>query len=189
VRQVFFPPFEEAGDKSILDVGGRAEHGTASARASIDLQTNAWSRVLFSGDGSSGEQPERRGASRSRLLLEPSETSYGGQTEPRSSNKGNAMIHHSRRWGYGPIPATGPETHASLAPSILRESGLLLNSASSFTLNPRMEDMDVTMESMEMRPRTLRRSVTAQDGVENVKVSSVCARDSGGGHADRAIYL
>lgn len=172
IRQVFFPPFEEAGDNSILDVTGQGHGSRASHRASTDLQTTPWSRVLFTDEGSGGQQLERQQSVNSGLLLEPSATSFLEHTRSKSNDSPSLATQHPRRWGYGPNHDVSHGTHSSLAPVILRESGLLLNSASSFTLNPaKIEDVDVTMESMEMRPRTLRRSVTSQDDVENVKVS------------------
>lgn len=170
IRQVFFPPFEEAGDKSILDVNRHVTRDTAGDKASVELQS-PWSRVLFSGDRSIDRHHERREATHSWLVLEPSEASVGRHTRTRSSDIANTPITlHSGRWEYAPAAHA---THAStLDPSILRESGVLLNSASTFTLNSmRLQDADITMESMEMRPQTLRRSVTSQNGTENVKVS------------------
>lgn len=172
IQQVFFPPFEEAGNESILVVNRQDRGERASHRASADLQTTPWSRVLFTDDGSGGQQLIRHQSFSSGLLLEPSATSFIDHTRSGSSDSTTLATPYPRRWAYGPNQHVPQGTCPTPAPIVLRESGLLLNSASSFTLNPvKIEDVNVTMESMEMRPRTLQRSVTSQDNVENVKVS------------------
>lgn len=157
IQQVFFPPFEEAGESPIMEVATHGDLQTVSGNDPLALPSRRESQIAT--------RFKPRPAER-RLQASPLE--HG-----RSSSDCTTTL-APFRWeqrGHAWVSESDSELH--LGSNILRESGLLLNSGSSFISHPtRLEQVDVTMESMEMRPRTLRRSVTTAEDAENVKVSS-----------------
>lgn len=156
IQQVFFPPFEEAGETSILQV------------ETCDGQTTSFERAPLA--------PSVRYDAQTVARFKPRPIEGHDTT---SLENGTARFRDSSaflppfRWDHRPKASiSGSDSGPHLGSSILRESGLLLNSASTFIWHPtEPEQADITMEVMEMRPRALRRSVTASEDAENVKVS------------------
>lgn len=163
IQQVFFPPFEEAGETSILQVETCDNQTLSFQRAalapSVRLNTQTLVRLKArptEGHDTTSLEHGRTRAQDSTTFLPPFRWDHRAHTSVSESDSG-LQVH----------------------PSILRESGLLLNSASSFISHPlKPEQADTTMEVMEMRPRVLRRSVTASEDAENVKVSGYIISDS-----------
>lgn len=157
IQQVFFPPFEEAGESSILEVATQDTQRMSSGGDPLTVRARYDTRTI------------------TRFKPRPTEhrldTSLEhGRNKPQDSTTSLPPF----RWEHrAQASLSDSDSGLHLGPSILRESGLLLNSASSFISHPtRLEKADITMEVMEMRPRTLRRSVTSAEDAENVKVST-----------------
>ena len=167
IQQVFFPPFEEAGQNAILQVAtGDSQH------TEFHLHSPAPSA--------------------------PSDTPTAAKSRPRPAvNRGIFPVEHGRARSHDSTTSSPPfgferrsqvlmsesDSGTHLAPGVLRESGLLLNSASSLALHHTKKDQaDIPMEIMEMRPWNLRRSVTASQNQENVKVGSIIVRNHSEGY-------
>jgi hypothetical protein len=171
IQQVFFPPFEEAGESPILEVATHGIQQTTSESDPLALPTRYDSQIATR---FRPRPTERR--------LQASALEHG-----RSSSDCTTTLAPFRWEQRGHTWVSESDSGLHLGSNILRESGLLLNSGSSFISHPtRLEEVDVTMEVMEMRPRTLRRSVTTAEDAENVKVSNYGFCHEGTGHIDNS---
>lgn len=164
IQQTFFPSFEEAGQNAILDP--QIPWPSVESENSPQDDQESWSRPFPTDETKVTKQLFRPD------LAVSSRSSAARHTRSQSSDS-TYMSARSlfNSWGYAPAAVPNQQTISSQ--SILRESGVRLNSNSHFApgvfMRPDIQDID--MEVHEMRPRSLRRAVTAADTAENLKVS------------------
>ncbi|KAJ9104558.1 hypothetical protein QFC21_002056 [Naganishia friedmannii] len=161
IQQTYFPSFEEAGQNAILH--------TQIAWPTVEVEK----APLYNGESSPGPFS----TDEANVTKQPpgpdfavsSRSSAARHTRSQSSDS-TCMSARSlfTSWGYAPNAA--PNQQSISSQSILRESGVRLNSNSYFATGVFMRpdsQRDVDMDVHEMRPRSLRRAAT--DITENLK--------------------